>query len=462
MRLRLICLLTAFGLLPVAYCPAAEPPLATQPAPAKSEELQQAEEAFRKGQFDDALAKLREAAKKNPALSPPRLILARMFAAANQGQPARLNLELALTEAPDHPECYVQNGTVALAENRVTDAILNLQTALQLAGAERWTADQRKAFQREARSGLAMAFERRGDWAAARGQLAALLELDSANTAARERMAVALFRMGKADESFAEWQTAAKNNPAADPAELNMARLYAARNDAAAGDEKQAEDWFQKALQKYAQNARVHQSYAEWLLSLGRLDAAKQHIETASQIDPKSRATRLLRGVLARREKNYSAAEKIFEELLRESPADLFAADQLALVLIEQSDPLQQQRAVQLAEVNARQNPRSAEALATLGWVYFRTGRVDDADKVLGQLISGGTAISPDAAYYVAKVLKEKGKPTEARKILEQALKSTTVFANRTEAEKFLAELPKPPEPAPSPPAGTAPPKPPQ
>src|SRR5207248_2554892 len=130
---------------------------------------------------------------------------------------------------------------------------------------------------------------------------------------------------------------------------------------------KAGEDWFQKALQKFPQSARVHQVYADWLLAQGRLDAAKQHVETANQIDPKSRQTRLLRAMVARREKSYSAAEKILEELLRESPADEFSADQLALVLIEQSEPTQQQRAVQLAEVNARKAQPTPQSLATLG-----------------------------------------------------------------------------------------------
>src|SRR5262245_29429644 len=193
----------ALGLWGGLYLSAA-PPLSSQPTPPKSEEVLQAEEAFRKGQYDDALAKLREAVKKNPALPPARLMLARLFASANQGANARLNLEAALAEAPDHPECYLQNASVALTDGRLTDAVLNLQVVLQLATAERWTADQRKTFQREARAGLALAYERRGDWAAARGQLTAWLELEPQNATARERLAKALFAQDKVDEAFAE------------------------------------------------------------------------------------------------------------------------------------------------------------------------------------------------------------------------------------------------------------------
>ena len=40
-------------------------------------------------------------------------------------------------------------------------------------------------------------------------------------------------------------------------------------------------------------------------------------------------------------------------------------------------------RAVQLAEINARQYPRSAAALSTLGWVYYRMGRAADAEQAL-------------------------------------------------------------------------------
>src|SRR5262249_49786757 len=102
--------------LVLAASAAAAPPLASQPAPPKSEEILQAEEAFRKGQFDEALAKLREAVKKNPALPPARLTLAELFLAANQGPNARHNLEAALTEASDDPRCYLFNGSVALRE----------------------------------------------------------------------------------------------------------------------------------------------------------------------------------------------------------------------------------------------------------------------------------------------------------------------------------------------------------
>ena len=55
---------------------------------------------------------------------------------------------------------------------------------------------------------------------------------------------------------------------------------------------------------------------------------------------------------------------------------------------------------------------------------------------------SGGS-VSPDTAYFIARVLSEKGKVEEAHKILKDSLGSQAAFVYRKDAEALLADLEK-------------------
>lgn len=403
----------------------------------KIPELEKATEAFQKGRAEDAFNLLKEAVKKNPALPPARLMLARFFYASNQAPAGRTVLELAATETPDHPEIYLSNGSLALAEGRLTETLLNCQTALALSQQDRWSADQKRNYQRDSRSGLAAAYEARKDWQNARTNLLALLEIEPKNGLVRQRIARALFFLEKPEDAFAELGNAVKDDGTLEPAALSMGRLWSEK-----GESKKAAEWMQKAVEKEPKNPRTHLVYGQWLLDQARPEEAKLHADTAAQLDPKSKDVDKLRGLLARYLRDYEGAEKIFDGLYRESPADFFVTNQLALVLAEQTDSAKKSRAVQMAEVNARQYQKMAEALSTLGWVYYRTGRVEDSEKALSASVSGGQATA-DTAYYLAQVFADRGKPEEANRLVKASLESKGPFLFRNEAKLLQEKLAK-------------------
>jgi len=114
----------------------------------------------------------------------------------------------------------------------------------------------------------------------------------------------------------------------------------------------------------------------------------------------------------------------------------------LAVVLAEQSVQSKRDRALQLAEVNARQYSRDPEALATLGWVNYRMGKQQEAERLLRAAMSSGQ-VRADTAYYFARVLTERGNPDEsaqARKVLRSAIEKPGIFVLRGEAERWLAK----------------------
>jgi uncharacterized protein (TIGR02996 family) len=418
----------------------AGPAPAQAPAQDKNEDIEKAGEALKKGQVDEAYKLLQEAVRKKPDLPPARLMLARLFLASKEGhQQGRAFLEQAVAEHPDHPEVYLTCASLALGEGRVTETILNCQKALDLASAGRWTAEQKKHFQREARLGLAKAYESRRDWANARTHLAALVANESKNSELRTRLATALFFLDKPDEAFQELQNAVRDNPNLEPPTVTMGRLWTAK-----GDVKQAREWLDRAIKAEPNSIRVQLAYADWLLHQGDIDHAKDHVDAAAKLKPDDPEVLKAQGLMARTQKNLPAAEKLFRRILADAPGDFFASNQLALVLVDQNDKDQRSRAVQLAEVNARQYPRSPDALATLGYVSFRVGNIEEAGKALqASVAASGNQVAPDTAYYLALVFNDRGKTEEAIKFLEGALKAKGLFVYHQAAETLLATLKK-------------------
>src|SRR5438477_12469236 len=89
------------------------PTSSAAPQQPKIEEIEKAGEALVKGKADEAYKLLQEAAKKNPTLPPPRLMLARLYLNPENSEQAqrqgRALLELAAAETPDHPVVYLTN-----------------------------------------------------------------------------------------------------------------------------------------------------------------------------------------------------------------------------------------------------------------------------------------------------------------------------------------------------------------
>lgn len=409
-------------------------------ARAMSKEETDAREAFVKGDLEKSLAEFQKAGKANVNLPPAKIMLANLFIesrAQNAGQSARELVESAAAEDPRHPDIYLANGNYAFNEGRITEAILNLQTCLKLSEDPRFDAEQRTRFVRESRTGLVFCFERRRDYTSVKEHLTALLSTDPKNAAFRARLAITNFNLGNTETSFADLQTAFKDDPSLNPPELQMGLLWASRQD-----ESKAEEWMKKAVTVHVNDARAHRGYAGWLIDIGKFDAAKPYLDSAEKIAPNARDTLFLRGLLHRYLRQYPEAEKAFEGLVRESASDVQAAGNLALILCESDDPKKKKRGVDLAESVVRQNPKAAEAYAVAGWCYYKSGRIDDAEKALGESVKPGQA-NLDTVYYLAKVLTDRGKIEDAHKILKAAVEKKGPFVYRPEAQVLLAELEK-------------------
>jgi superkiller protein 3 len=404
-------------------------------AQSAGKELEAAVLKIREGRVDEALGLIRAQAAQHPDWAPAQLILARLLFGANQAGPGRRALEQAAVEAPKHPEVYLTFGTMALGEGRLSDARLNFDQALSLVGSDPGDAERARGARREALAGLAAVAEAREDWPTARGYLNTWLELEPKTGQARQRLGAVLFRLGKFDEAFAALKQAVQDTPSLEPAAISLGRLWSQR-----GDQKKAQEWFDYALKLEPSSARVRLARAAWLLDQGRAAEARPEIEEAVKLDPDSHEARRLHGLIAWHLRDLAAAEKVLETLHREAPADFTAANLLALCLVEQEDAAKRSRGLQLAEVDARQSPRSHEAAATLGWAHYRSGHLDQAERLLRAAVQG-VRTTPDIAYFLARVLVDTGRTDDARKLLQSATGLPGAFAHREDAKALLQSV---------------------
>jgi tetratricopeptide (TPR) repeat protein len=327
-------------------------------------------------------------------------------------------------------------GMLAMADGRLSDARLNFENVLTLAGSGRWDAEKTHIFRREALKGLAAMSEAREDWNGAHTRLITWLELEPKNGLARQRLGRVLFALAKPEQAFESMKQAVKDMPGLEPAGVSMGKLYSSK-----GDTKKAAEWFEYARKLEPENPLVHLAHAGWLMDQGQAATARKEIDEALRLEPGSKDAQRLSAVIAWYGRDLAGAEKLLEPLHRDAPSDSVSANLLALALIEQEDAAKQSRGLQLAEVNAIQFPRSADVTTTLGWALYRAGRVDEAEQKLRSAIAGG--MTPDVAYFLARVLADKGKTDDARGLLERATSQRGAFAHRDDAGALLKTLTK-------------------
>jgi len=403
--------------------------------PKHVDELDKAIQIFQKGDYEQCLKLLQAAGNKHSDLFPARLILAKLFLQHNQVNQGRAALEQVAADSPGHPEIYLVFGRLALQEGRPTDSRLHFDKAMELARSGKWSEQLRQVFQGDAYDGLAAVAEHRRDWLAAVAALSARLKLTPNNSAARQRLGVALFHQGKRDEAAEQLLRASRDDSKLEPASLLLARLYTE-----IGKRDHAAKWIAYGIEQNPKDPRLYLGQARLHLEQNQMTQAQRAVEAAAKLDANSRDVQWLRGLIAWILKDYTAAERNLQALYQETPGDFAISNQLALALVEQANETKRQKALQLAEINARLYPNSGEPLSTLGLVYYRLGRTDQAEKALRASLSGGSG-SSDTVYYLARLLAERGQSEEAKRLLKLALDAVGLFAFRNEAREQLTRL---------------------
>jgi tetratricopeptide (TPR) repeat protein len=402
----------------------------------KIPEVEEAARVFRMGDYDGAMRALQAAGKKHPELPPADVLMASWFAAAGQSSMAREASQRAALAVPNDPEPFQILGEIAVRNREIIEAGLLFEKTAAMVAAAKEPTPRLKAIKRRALNGLATVAQARQDWAAAQTHIEALLAEDPKNASALQQLGQILFMQKKEDLAVAKLREAAKLNDALLGAEAALAQFYHQ-----IGDVKNAGKWMFDAIKANPRDAKTRVVAAQWSYDIGKFDQAEEQAKAAVQLEPDSLNTQMIRGLVALMRKDFKTAQEFYEKAHLQAPSNLTVTNNLALALAGQDEEPKKRLAMEYAQINARVYPDQSETHSTLGWVFYRLGRLDEAYANLGKAISLPRP-SPDTFYFTARVSADRGRKDEARMLLQSpVIKSPGQYLMRKEAEALLEEL---------------------
>jgi predicted Zn-dependent protease len=388
---------------------------------------------------------LEAAKKKDPALPPVDLLLAKMYFLGGNAVAGRAALEKSATETPDDPEPGLLLADQALQQGRTIEADALYARAFELTAKFNGAAKRKRNFEIRARAGRASVAQRRKNWDTAVSDLQALIKLDPDNAVAHYRLGQTLFMQNKFQEGYAEFKVAKEKDKNLPDPNVATALMY----DQLKVDDKTAktQKFFDMAMATNKTDPATVTAYAQWLIKQSTpqtVQKAEALLADARKANPSNLNLLILSGVAARMGKKMKPAEDYFIEALGIAPANSDVINQLALLLIEQPDQGKRERALQFAGMNAQINGQNSDAQITLAWVLYQLGRVADAEGALRQGLNLGNP-SPDSSYLVAKILMDQNKTEPAKQLLKGALEqeSPGIFIYRQDAQAAYDKLSK-------------------
>jgi Tfp pilus assembly protein PilF len=422
-------------------------------------EVSQAIIRFQHGDAESAEAILEKAKNRYKMLPPAEVMLAKLFSmsnAQNQAANVRGQLEKCVRLHPDDPEAYIIIATQALREGRLTEAAGTFAQGKAVAAKFTENKKRQKEFLTASESGMAAVAEARQNWDEARAHLEAWLAVDPKSAVAHSRLARALFQADKTDDkkagaraAYAELKAAADADPKSMSPYIGLALLYEEAGKHQDQTHEDAVTFIRRAVSEPPADPDTRLATyiraADWAINTDQPNEAKEYADMALKVQPDSAEAKVIRAVAARLLRDNVTAEKYLAEVYAMYPTNFAASNQYAQVLAEQSaDKKKQDKALAIAQINAKLygqgGAQAAECAATLGWVLYQKGEINQADQVMREL-EKANAQTPDSLYYKAKILEAAGQPDNAVRYLKAALTLSKAFVHHREAQSMKDKL---------------------
>ncbi len=333
----------------------------------------------------------------------PLLLRARLLQSLERGDEALPLLRKAIDKHPDDKRLRLTYARLLVEQNRLDEAKGEFAALLQ-----RYPTDD------DLRLSLALVCLEGESWREGITYLEELIARDSHVDAAHFNLARAYEALNKPERAL---QAYAKVGPGNDylPAQSRLANLLLdrGRSDEAAARLKKARE----AQPDYA--IQLYLIESEALAEHQQHERAWQLIQQALEQFPEDLNLLYTRAMLAEKRDDLGQLEADLRFILEREPDNAMALNALGYTLADRTTRYDEAKT--LIEQAYQLDPNDPAILDSLGWVHYRLGNLDEAERLLRQALQR----FPDheVAAHLGEVLWARGKQREARKVWAGALK---------------------------------------
>ena len=355
------------------------------------------------GRIEEAL-ELLEAHDASEEEVPPLLLRARLLQSLERGKEALPLLEKGIKRYPEDKRLRLAYARQLVELKRLDDARSEFSGLVQ-----RFPDDD------DLRYSLALVCLQAQAWDEAAVYLEELVARNAHTDAAH-------FNLGHLHEQRGDLESALNEyglvGPGEDflPAQVRQTEILFEQNRAAEAGERLARS--RESQPDYA--IQLYLIESEALANRQRLDEAWQVIGKALEQFPGDTNLLYTRAMLAEKRGDLAGLERDLRGIIEREPDNATALNALGYTLADRTTRYDEARA--LIERAYQLNPDDPATLDSLGWVNYRLGNLDEAERHLRAAL----AKYPDheVAAHLGEVLWARGKQREARKVWADALAS--------------------------------------
>ncbi|MGB2867911.1 MAG: tetratricopeptide repeat protein [Bacteroidota bacterium] len=194
---------------------------------------------------------------------------------------------------------------------------------------------------------------------------------------------------------------------------------YVGSNYFERGEYKKLLDLMEKAKKVLPKEYRL---YLLMGLAYSRLEQSEQAatmLERAYELNPKDLNTLSSLALTYDGMRRYQDSDRIYEEALKVDPKSALLLNNFSYSLAERG--LQLQRALEMAVQAVTAEPDNASYLDTLGWIYFKIGKYDEAEKYVEKAVETGKGSSV-VVEHLGDVYSKLGQKEKALEMWQKAL----------------------------------------
>ncbi|KQW15082.1 MULTISPECIES: tetratricopeptide repeat protein [Pseudomonas] len=333
----------------------------------------------------------------------PILLRARLLQGLNRGDEALPLLEKSIKKYPDDKRLRLTYARMLVENNRMDDAKVEFSSLVQ-----QYPEDD------ELRYSLALVCLEAKAWEEAKGYLEDLIARESHVDSAHLNLGRIAEERNDPESALIEYAQVGPGNDYL-PAQLRQADILMSNG-------KTADAQSRLAVQRDSQPDYGIQLYlieAETLAANNQGDKAWNVLQQALKQYPDDLNLLYTRAMLAEKRNDLAQMEKDLRLIIQRDPDNAMALNALGYTLSDRTTRYDEAKL--LIEQAHQINPEDPAVLDSLGWVNYRLGNLDEAERLLRQALERFP--DQEVAAHLGEVLWANGKQREARQIWSRFLK---------------------------------------